>query len=90
MYLGGSGAGQRKNAPRPSGCRRLRHRVVRYSVLWRVPEAEVMLTSVELGISQIAYSPLAQGVLTGKYLPGRVPPAGSRADRKYAFGSIRR
>jgi aryl-alcohol dehydrogenase-like predicted oxidoreductase len=49
-----------------------------------------MLTSAELGISQIAYSPLAQGVLTGKYLPGRVPPAGSRADRKYAFGSIRR
>jgi aryl-alcohol dehydrogenase-like predicted oxidoreductase len=61
-----------------------------YSALWRVPEAEVMPTSAELGISQIAYSPLAQGVLTGKYPPGRVPPTGSRADQKYASGSIRR
>ena len=49
-----------------------------------------MPTSAELGISQIAYSPLAQGVLTGKYPPGRVSPSGSRADQKYASGSIRR
>ena len=49
-----------------------------------------MPTSAELGIGQIAYSPLALGVLTGKYPPGGVPPAGSRADQKYAVGSIRR
>jgi aryl-alcohol dehydrogenase-like predicted oxidoreductase len=61
-----------------------------YSVLWRVPEAEVMPTSAELGISQIAYSPLAQGVLTGKYPPGRMPPTGSRADQKSTNSSIRR
>ena len=50
-----------------------------YSALWRVIEAEVVPTSRELGISQIVWSPVAQGVLTGKYLPGRVPPEGSRA-----------
>jgi aryl-alcohol dehydrogenase-like predicted oxidoreductase len=50
-----------------------------YSALWRVIEAEVIPTSEELGIGQIVWSPLAQGVLTGKYLPGQAPPAGSRA-----------
>ncbi|WP_442574545.1 aldo/keto reductase family protein [Microbacterium sp. F51-2R] len=50
-----------------------------YSALWRVIEAEVVPASRELGISQIVWSPVAQGVLTGKYLPGRTPPAGSRA-----------
>ena len=50
-----------------------------YSALWRVIEAEVVPTSEELGIGQIVWSPLAQGVLTGKYLPGQAPPAGSRA-----------
>ncbi len=50
-----------------------------YSMLWRVIEAEVVPTSAELGISQIVWSPVAQGVLTGKYLPGQPPPAGSRA-----------
>ena len=50
-----------------------------YSMLWRPIEAEVVPTSEELGISQVAWSPLAQGVLTGKYLPGEAPPAGSRA-----------
>jgi aryl-alcohol dehydrogenase-like predicted oxidoreductase len=50
-----------------------------YSMLWRVIEAEVIPTSDELGLSQIVWSPLAQGVLTGKYLPGQPPPAGSRA-----------
>ena len=49
-----------------------------------------MPTSAELGIGQIAYSPLAQGVLTGKSPPGREPPTGSRADQKYESGSIRR
>src|SRR4029453_18040031 len=42
-----------------------------YSMLWRVIEAEVIPTSAELGISQIVFSPIAQGVLTGKYRPGQ-------------------
>ncbi|MEO3746033.1 aldo/keto reductase family protein [Plantactinospora sp. B5E13] len=50
-----------------------------YSMLWRVIESEVVPTSEELGIGQIVWSPIAQGVLTGKYLPGQEPPAGSRA-----------
>lgn len=50
-----------------------------YSMLWRVIEAEVVPTCEELGISQIVWSPIAQGVLTGKYLPGAPAPAGSRA-----------
>lgn len=50
-----------------------------YSMLWRVIEAEVIPTSVELGLGQIVWSPMAQGVLTGKYLPGQPAPAGSRA-----------
>ncbi|HWJ86360.1 MAG TPA: aldo/keto reductase family protein [Cellulomonas sp.] len=49
-----------------------------YSMLWRVIEAEVVPTSAELGLSQIVWSPVAQGVLTGKYLPGQPAPAGSR------------
>jgi aryl-alcohol dehydrogenase-like predicted oxidoreductase len=50
-----------------------------YSMLWRVIEAEVVPTSAELGLSQLCWSPIAQGVLTGKYLPGQPPPAHSRA-----------
>ncbi|MEO7234238.1 MAG: aldo/keto reductase family protein [Lapillicoccus sp.] len=50
-----------------------------YSMLWRVIEAEVVPTSAELGVSQIVWSPVAQGVLTGKYAPGQAPPEGSRA-----------
>src|SRR6188472_1269740 len=50
-----------------------------YSMLWRVIESEVVPTSEELGIGQIVWSPIAQGVLTGKYLPGQQPPEGSRA-----------
>jgi aryl-alcohol dehydrogenase-like predicted oxidoreductase len=50
-----------------------------YSMLWRVIESEVVPASEELGLSQIVFSPLAQGVLTGKYLPGQQPPEGSRA-----------
>ncbi|MDA0274053.1 MAG: aldo/keto reductase family protein [Actinobacteria bacterium] len=50
-----------------------------YSMLWRVIEGEVVPTSVKNGISQIVWSPMAQGVLTGKYLPGQPAPAGSRA-----------
>jgi aryl-alcohol dehydrogenase-like predicted oxidoreductase len=50
-----------------------------YSMLWRVIEGEVVPTSKELGISQVVWSPIAQGVLTGKYQPGEQPPEGSRA-----------
>ncbi len=50
-----------------------------YSMLYRVIEGEVVPTSVELGLGQIVWSPIAQGVLTGKYLPGQPPPEGSRA-----------
>jgi aryl-alcohol dehydrogenase-like predicted oxidoreductase len=50
-----------------------------YSMLWRVIESEVIPASRELGVSQIVWSPIAQGVLTGKYQPGQPPPAGSRA-----------
>jgi aryl-alcohol dehydrogenase-like predicted oxidoreductase len=50
-----------------------------YSALWRVIEAEVVPTSIELGIGQVVFSPIAQGVLTGKYEVGKQPPAGSRA-----------
>ena len=50
-----------------------------YSALWRVIEGEVVPTSRELGISQIVWSPIAQGVLTGKYRPGQPLPEGSRA-----------
>ena len=50
-----------------------------YSMLWRAPEAEVIPLCEREGISQIVWSPLAQGVLTGKYSPGEQPPADSRA-----------
>jgi aryl-alcohol dehydrogenase-like predicted oxidoreductase len=50
-----------------------------YSMLWRVIEAEVVPTCEELGLGQVVFSPIAQGVLTGKYVPGQAPPAGSRA-----------
>ena len=50
-----------------------------YSMLWRAPEAEVFPLGAAHGISQIVWSPLAQGLLTGKYHAGQVPPASSRA-----------
>jgi aryl-alcohol dehydrogenase-like predicted oxidoreductase len=50
-----------------------------YSALYRVIEAEVIPTCQELGLSQIVFSPVAQGVLTGKYRPGQPVPEGSRA-----------
>ena len=50
-----------------------------YSMLWRVIEAEIVPTCTELGVSQIVWSPMAQGVLTGKYLPGQAAPSDSRA-----------
>jgi aryl-alcohol dehydrogenase-like predicted oxidoreductase len=55
-----------------------------YSALWRVIEAEVIPACEDLGIGQIVWSPLAGGVLTGKYKPGQAAPAGSRgADPKF-------
>jgi aryl-alcohol dehydrogenase-like predicted oxidoreductase len=50
-----------------------------YSMLWRRPEKEVIPLCAEEGIGQLAFSPLAQGVLTGKYRPGSPPPPDSRA-----------
>ncbi len=50
-----------------------------YNMIWRVIEAEVVPLCLKEGIGQIVWSPIAQGVLTGKYLPGTEPPAGSRA-----------
>ncbi|MBF4623695.1 aldo/keto reductase family protein [Clavibacter sp. VKM Ac-2872] len=62
-----------------------------YSALWRVIEEEIVPTSAELGISQIVWSPIAQGVLTGKYKPGQDLPAGSRAtDDKGGADMIKR
>lgn len=62
-----------------------------YSALWRVIESDVVPTSKELGISQVVFSPIAQGVLTGKYTPGGQLPAGSRAtDEKGGASSIQR
>jgi aryl-alcohol dehydrogenase-like predicted oxidoreductase len=58
-----------------------------YSALYRVPEAEVIPASRELGISQVVFSPVAQGVLTGKYRPGQAPPAGSRATDEKGGGA---
>jgi aryl-alcohol dehydrogenase-like predicted oxidoreductase len=62
-----------------------------YSMLWRVIEADVISTSRELGISQVVWSPIAQGVLSGKYRPGEQPPEGSRAtDDKGGANMIKR
>ncbi|MFP5315030.1 MAG: aldo/keto reductase family protein [Actinomycetes bacterium] len=62
-----------------------------YSMLWRVIEEKVVPTSEELGISQIVWSPVAQGVLTGKYTPGQAPEQGSRAaDDKGGADMIKR
>jgi aryl-alcohol dehydrogenase-like predicted oxidoreductase len=53
-----------------------------YSMIWRGPERDVIPFCADHGISQIVWSPLAQGVLTGKYKPGQPPPSGSRATSK--------
>ncbi|MFD5571236.1 aldo/keto reductase family protein [Streptomyces cadmiisoli] len=50
-----------------------------YNALWRIIEGEVVPTCEELGMGQVVFSPIAQGVLTGKYQPGQQPPQGSRA-----------
>jgi len=59
-----------------------------YSLLWRRPEAKVIPLSAANGISQIVWSPLAQGVLTGKYKPGATPPTDSRAANPQMNGWI--
>jgi aryl-alcohol dehydrogenase-like predicted oxidoreductase len=62
-----------------------------YSMLWRVIEEEVVPASRDLGISQIVWSPVAQGILTGKYLPGEPLPEGSRAtDEKGGANAVKR
>jgi aryl-alcohol dehydrogenase-like predicted oxidoreductase len=62
-----------------------------YSMLWRVIEDQVVPTSAELGLSQIVWSPVAQGVLTGKYKPGAELPPGSRAtDEKGGADMVKR
>jgi aryl-alcohol dehydrogenase-like predicted oxidoreductase len=62
-----------------------------YSMLWRVIEDEVVPVCRELGVSQIVWSPIAQGVLSGKYQPGQAPPEGSRAtDDKGGANMIKR
>src|SRR3954467_2741303 len=61
-----------------------------YSMLWRVIEGEIVPTSGALGVSQIVFSPIAQGVLTGKYKPGQPPPQGSRATDPTGSNFIRR
>src|SRR5215468_4847917 len=50
-----------------------------YNMIWRVIESEIVPLCEKEGVSQIVWSPIAQGALTGKYLPGAAPPAGSRA-----------
>jgi aryl-alcohol dehydrogenase-like predicted oxidoreductase len=62
-----------------------------YNMLWRVIESEVVPLSEKEGIGQIVFSPIAQGALTGKYLPGQAPPANSRAtDQADGAGAISR
>jgi aryl-alcohol dehydrogenase-like predicted oxidoreductase len=61
-----------------------------YSAIWRVIEPEVLPLCLAEGIGQLAYSPLAQGVLAGRYLPGEPPPPGSRATESEAAPFIGR
>jgi aryl-alcohol dehydrogenase-like predicted oxidoreductase len=62
-----------------------------YNMIWRVIESDVVPTCEELGIGQVVFSPIAQGVLTGKYKPGEQPPTGSRAtDDKGGANMIKR
>jgi aryl-alcohol dehydrogenase-like predicted oxidoreductase len=60
-----------------------------YNILWRVIEAEVIPTCVELGIGQLVWSPIGQGILTGKYLPGEPPPQETRAAHESAGQPLR-
>lgn len=59
-----------------------------YSMLWRAPEAEIFPLCARYQISHLAWSPLGEGVLTGKYRPGQAPPSGSRAAGELRTGSM--
>ena len=61
-----------------------------YSMLYRIPERDVISLCAREGIGQIVFSPLAQGVLTGKYKPGQAPPSDSRANAGDAANMVRR
>ncbi len=61
-----------------------------YNMIWRVIESELIPLSEAEGIGQIVWSPIAQGVLTGKYLPGAAPPPGSRATDERGSGFVTR
>ena len=63
----------------PDGMAEMQSSQPQYNMIWRAPEAEVLALCREAGISQIVWSPLGQGVLTGKYAPGEAPPPDSRA-----------
>jgi aryl-alcohol dehydrogenase-like predicted oxidoreductase len=80
-YIGFSewSAPQIENAFAVAGAERFVSSQPQYSLLWRAPETEVIPLSAAKGISQIVWSPLAQGVLSGKYRPGAERPADSRA-----------
>ncbi|MFC3998764.1 aldo/keto reductase family protein [Nocardiopsis sediminis] len=73
------------------GLTRLISNQPRYNMMWRVIESEVVPVSEREGLGQIVWSPVEQGVLTGKYLPGQAPPEGSRAtDEKSGARFIQR
>ncbi len=72
-------AGRIREAVEMTGVARFVSSQPQYSLLWREPEREVIPISREHGISQIVWSPLGQGVLTGKYAPGAPPPDDARA-----------
>jgi aryl-alcohol dehydrogenase-like predicted oxidoreductase len=59
-----------------------------YNALWRVIEPEVIPAAKELGMSQVVWSPMAQGMLSGKYLPGQPAPAGSRATDQHGGANM--
>ena len=83
LYIGVSEWNARQIAQAHAMAKELKIQLVsnqpQYSMLWRVIEGESVPTCTELGVSQIVWSPMAQGVLTGKYLPGQAVPADSRA-----------
>ena len=59
-----------------------------YNALWRVIEPEIIPAAKELGMSQVVWSPMAQGMLSGKYLPGQPAPAGSRATDQHGGANM--
>ena len=60
-----------------------------YNMLWRVIEAEIVPLCEQEGVGQLVWSPIAQGVLTGKYQPGQPPPEGSRATHEAGAGFVK-